>query len=81
MLVFVKICGLICLDGVDVVVKVGVCYLGFVFFLKFFWYVIVVEVVVLVVDVFLGIVWVGLFVNLDDVLLESMLVLVLLDVI
>ena len=77
----VKICGLTSPEGVAAAVSAGARYLGFVFFAKSPRHVTPEQAAALASEVPLGIAKVGLFVNPDDALLQTVLAQVPLDMI
>ena len=77
----VKICGLTSPQGVAAAVSAGARYLGFVFFAKSPRHVTPEQAAALAAEVPLGIAKVGLFVNPDDALLQTVLAQVPLDMI
>ena len=77
----VKICGLTTPEGVATAVGAGARYLGFVFFAKSPRHVTPEQAAALAAEVPLGIAKVGLFVNPDDALLQTVLAQVPLDMI
>ena len=77
----VKICGLTSPEGVAAAVSAGARYLGFVFFAKSPRHVTPEQAAALAAEVPLGIAKVGLFVNPDDALLQTVLAQVPLDMI
>ncbi|MBP8930874.1 MAG: phosphoribosylanthranilate isomerase [Paracoccus sp.] len=77
----VKICGLTSPQGVAAAVSAGARYLGFVFFAKSLRHVTPEQAAALAAEVPLGIAKVGLFVNPDDALLQTVLAQVPLDMI
>ena len=77
----VKICGLTSPEGIAAAVSAGARYLGFVFFAKSPRHVTPEQAAALAAEVPLGIAKVGLFVNPDDALLQTVLAQVPLDMI
>ncbi len=77
----VKICGLTSPEGIAAAVSAGARYLGFVFFAKSPRHVTPEQAAALAAEVPLGIAKVGLFVNSDDALLQTVLAQVPLDMI